>query len=65
MYHSDERINEIAASLDSIKECAETYFHTKKGMIPSRADTVAIDANHAARRRHSDGTSVAYVPLLL
>ena len=42
MYHSDERINEIAASLDSIKECAETYFHTKKGMIPSRADTVAI-----------------------
>ena len=42
MYHSDERINEIAAALDSIKECAETYFHTKKGMIPSRADTVAI-----------------------
>ena len=42
MYHSDERINEIAASLDSIKECAETYFHTKKGMIPSRADIVAI-----------------------
>ena len=42
MYHSDEKINEIAASLDSIKECAETYFHTKKGMIPSRADTVAI-----------------------
>ena len=42
MYHSDERINEIAASLDSIKECAETYFHTKKGMIPSRVDTVAI-----------------------
>ncbi|MBR2351217.1 MAG: serine acetyltransferase [Clostridia bacterium] len=42
MYHSDERINEIAASLDSIKECAETYFHTKKGMIPSRTDTVAI-----------------------
>ena len=42
MYHSDERINEISASLDSIKECAETYFHTKKGMIPSRADTVAI-----------------------
>ena len=42
MYHSNERIDEIAASLDAIKESGQTYFHNQKGMIPSRADTVAI-----------------------
>ena len=42
MYRSDEKINEISAALDAIKESTQTYFHTKRGMIPSRADTVAI-----------------------
>ena len=42
MYHSNERIDEIAASLDAIKESGQTYFHNQKGMIPSRTDTVAI-----------------------
>ena len=42
MYHSDEKINEISKSLDAIKESTQTYFNTKRGMIPSRTDTVAI-----------------------
>ena len=42
MYDNDEKIKVIATALDSIKESSETYFHSKKGMIPSRADTVEI-----------------------
>ena len=42
MYDNDEKIKLIATALDSIKESGETYFHSKKGMIPSRADTVEI-----------------------
>ena len=42
MYHSNEKINEIAAALDAIRESGQTYFHNQKGMIPSRADTVSI-----------------------
>lgn len=42
MYNNDDKLKAIATSIDAIKEGGKTYFHNKRGMIPSRADTVEI-----------------------
>ena len=38
----NEKINAIAVRLDAIREGRHTYFKNKRGMIPSRKDTVEI-----------------------
>ena len=38
----NEKINEIAEKIDAIREGRHTYFKNKRGMIPSREDTVNI-----------------------
>lgn len=38
----NEKINEIAEKIDAIREGRHTYFKNKRGMIPSREDTVRV-----------------------
>lgn len=38
----NEKINEIAEKIDAIREGRHTYFKNKRGMIPSREDTVKV-----------------------
>ena len=38
----NEKINEIAEKIDAVREGRHTYFKNKRGMIPSREDTVRV-----------------------
>ena len=42
MTQNNETIKDISAALDSISESGQTYFKNKRGMVPSRADTIDI-----------------------
>ena len=42
MAQNYETIKDISAAIDAISESGQTYFKNKRGMVPSRADTVDI-----------------------
>ena len=42
MAQNYETVKDISAALDAISESGQTYFKNKRGMVPSRADTIDI-----------------------